>query len=130
MTAAKHTPGPWLWARQGDRVSIRTPDRGQLVVMDCARLGMQGAAPRFAVWDGMSSGAERGRLGGILEDFDPDHPDARAIIAAPDLLDALGALGAIGGGYCFCYRDRDPEKAQHEPECRDARAALAKAGAA
>lgn len=41
------------------------------------------------------------------------------------LEEALGALGAIGNGYCFCSKDRDPEKEDHEPECRDARKALA-----
>jgi hypothetical protein len=42
------------------------------------------------------------------------------------LREALGALGVIGGGYCFCSQDRDPDKAVHQPECRDARAALAR----
>lgn len=41
---------------------------------------------------------------------------------------ALGALGVIGGGYCFCSTHRDPEKEAHEPECRDARKALAAIG--
>jgi len=42
------------------------------------------------------------------------------------LRDALGALGAIGGGYCFCAYDRNPENHNHEPECHAARAALDK----
>jgi hypothetical protein len=37
---------------------------------------------------------------------------------------SLGALGVIGGGYCFCSSNRDPDKAVHQPECRDARAAI------
>lgn len=41
------------------------------------------------------------------------------------LRDAIGTLGAIGNGYCFCSHDRDPDKADHQPECRDARQALA-----
>lgn len=49
----------------------------------------------------------------------------RAEARADRLAAALGALGVIGSGYCFCSRERDPDKAQHEPECRDARAALA-----
>lgn len=40
------------------------------------------------------------------------------------LEEALGALGAIGNGYCFCSENRDPLKQEHEPECRDARAVL------
>ena len=46
---------------------------------------------------------------------------------SPDLLEALQALGVIGGGYCFCHKFRDPFKDGHEPECRDARAAIKKA---
>lgn len=42
----------------------------------------------------------------------------------PDALDALCALGVIGGGYCFCSHDRDPDKADHQPECADARAVI------
>lgn len=85
------TPGPWYWHTDAltGRVSLRTPDRGQLIVMDCARRGMHGAAPRFAVWPYLNIGQPRGRLGGILEDFDGDHPDARVIVAAPVLLAAL-----------------------------------------
>lgn len=51
----------------------------------------------------------------------------RLVAAAPNMLEALCALGVIGGGYCFCSADRDPDKTEHEPECRDARAAIAKA---
>lgn len=48
---------------------------------------------------------------------------------APDplterLAEALGAIGVIGGGYCFCSSNRDPNSSVHQPECRDARAAL------
>ena len=41
--------------------------------------------------------------------------------------EALGALGAMPEGYCFCFGNRrDPLKPEHEHtgECRDARAAL------
>ena len=37
----------------------------------------------------MESGAPRERMGGILEDFDPNHPDAMLIECAPELLAAL-----------------------------------------
>lgn len=40
------------------------------------------------------------------------------------LREALGALGVIGDGYCFCSEHRDPHKERHEPECRQASAAL------
>lgn len=86
-----HTAGPWYWhVDSNGRISLRTPDRGQLIVMDFGRVGMQSAAPRFAYWDGMEDGKPRARLGGILMTATPDtiaqHPDARLIEAAPDLL--------------------------------------------
>lgn len=87
-----HTPGPWYWHEDSaGRVSLRTPNRGNLIVMDFARKGMNDAAPRLAVWDGMKSGAPRERHGGILEPFNAEHPDARLIAAAPDLLAACKA---------------------------------------
>ncbi|MHB8817161.1 MAG: hypothetical protein ACYDAE_28385, partial [Steroidobacteraceae bacterium] len=70
-------------------------DRGQLIVMDFARVGMQGAGPRFAHWDGITDGAPRERRGGILEDGGVDkHPDALLIAAAPDMWKALDELEA------------------------------------
>lgn len=40
-------------------------------------------------------------------------------------LEAICALGVIGDGYCFCSKDRDPDKRMHEPECRDVLSAIA-----
>ncbi len=40
------------------------------------------------------------------------------------LKNALFALGAMPGGYCFCRKDRDPYKSDHTGECASARAAL------
>jgi hypothetical protein len=40
------------------------------------------------------------------------------------VLEAMCGLGAIGNGYCFCSHDRDPDKIDHEPECRDMRIAI------
>ncbi len=43
---------------------------------------------------------------------------------------AVEALGAMPEGYCFCSRDRvGDDSKHHEPECRDVRAAIAKAEA-
>ncbi len=52
---------------------------------------------------------------------------ANLIEAAPDLLDALKALGATGEpGFCFC-RDQKQMDNGHTGECREACAAIAKA---
>ena len=91
-TGAKqlHTPGPWYWA-QNERaggIYLATPDRGQLIVMDFVRQGMQAGQPRFARWEGL----ERGRMGGIMKPAEilrlEEHPDACLIAASPDLLAA------------------------------------------
>ena len=48
--------------------------------------------------------------------------------AAPDLLTAAEALGAMPQGYCFCSKDRIGDDSKvHEPECAAMRAAIAKA---
>lgn len=111
MSGAQHTPGPWEWfTHSGDRPYLATPDRGRLYVMDFGRKGMNGATPRFSIWEGLQLGSERGRRGGIMVDgaFLPDgalHPDACLIAAAPDLFSALDeARNAIRW-----YRERHPE---------------------
>lgn len=89
--SALHTAGPWYWhTDHRGNVSLRTPDRGNLIVMDFARKGMQSAGPRFAVWPGIYTGTPRERLGGIIESLLVDkHPDALLIAAAPELLSEI-----------------------------------------
>lgn len=46
-------------------------------------------------------------------------------VGEPSLIEAIQALGAMPEGYCFCSKDRiGDDSKQHEPECRDLRAAL------
>lgn len=58
----------------------------------------------------------------VLRNAVRERDEARA--ERDTLREALGALGAMPGGYCFCSRNRDPGKLRHEPECHDAREAL------
>lgn len=90
----RHTAGPWVWHFDSRGASLRTPDRGCLVVMDPCRKGMNGASVRFAYWPGVDDGEDRGRRGGILEGFNPKHPDAVLIASAPTLAEENAKLRA------------------------------------
>ncbi len=117
----KHTHGPWKWMKRGNgEVFLGTPDRGLLVVMDFVRAGMNGAQPRFAAW----TGQDRGRMGGVMKKADDiyyleDYPDARLIVAAPDLLEALVDLVKL-----IETDDLVPESVSYMKQAREA---LAKA---
>ena len=97
---AQHTPGPW--AANGG--SIYAPDGDEepwviAEVMDCC---------------------------GYPDD--QSSANTSLIAAAPTLLEAAEALGAMPEGYCFCSENRiGDESKKHEPECADMRAAIAKA---
>lgn len=61
-------------------------------------------------------------------EFDEADANAHLMAAAPDLVLALHALGVHPEyGYCFC-RTQEQQQAGHTGECRQARAALLKAG--
>jgi len=113
----KHTAGPWIWRWRGGHLTLETPDRGCLIVMDFVRKGMAGAVPRFALWDG----EDRQPLGGIMNRADTlgmdvtEHPDGRLIALAPKMLEALKDTAAhlknesdslLGHhpGECCCHR--------------------------
>lgn len=88
-----HTPGPWTWNYSAGEFSLRTMDRGMLLVMGFARMGMNSAQPTFFKWEG----EDRERKGGFRLKAQEmgemhDHPDARLIAFAPDLFAALKAM--------------------------------------
>lgn len=99
----EHTKGPWYWEvnPQSKSFSLRAPQKGGTIVMDFTRYGMQSAQPRFRVGNILHDAAE-------LTVVDPErdhhknwhrlleHPDARLIAAAPDLLAAcINALDQL-----------------------------------
>lgn len=84
MSEAKYTPGPWAWIRDTDGYHLVTAHSGQRVVLTSAINNSLGD------WDAPGTSCLFAREGdpSQLVPLTPDHPDARLIAAAPELLAA------------------------------------------
>lgn len=80
----EHTPGPWVWVPRGGKSETLKVERNWI---DLQRQDENGTF--VMVLPGGATLAPTGRNGELMEDFWPDHPNARLIAAAPDLLLAL-----------------------------------------
>jgi hypothetical protein len=99
-----HTRGPWRWELSEKNKEIRLCGAAgyDLTVLDFVRWGMSAAAPRLRTADGMALNIMRraDEFAAVVPGREHhaewfkavDHPDARLIAAAPDLLAALEAL--------------------------------------
>jgi hypothetical protein len=100
---ARHTPGPWV-------VDGYSEASGTAIEQKGTGIDIATVVPRDTV------------------SHDPHaYANARLIAAAPDLLDALLAIGVLPDGWCCCPKDRREDR-HHVGECAAARAAILKAG--
>ena len=105
--STKHTPGPWRWEFNAKHRSIHLvggKPQFDLTVMDFVRWGMNGAVPRFIEPSESMNGLQLMHRACDRSDWIApfegrkhhahwcaaiEHPDARLMAAAPDLLNAL-----------------------------------------
>lgn len=122
-----HTPGPWAWFgnTKGNDLQLATTYGGRRFVMTFKRWGMSSAQPCFQTTTNDGSGVmtPAGQLAVLEVPYRADvvaidHPDARLIASAPELLEACKA--ALSEAGC------DGELCAHEWHDK-VRAAIAKA---
>lgn len=131
MSETKHTPGPWHWEVNEKGKSVQLcggVPRYDRTVMDFVRWGMGGAMPRFqdASDHGLLTKCLKWAKAVIGREHHAhwfkslDHPDARLIAAAPELLEALETF--------MQYHDQGgPMSYDTDAMWAQARAAIAKA---
>lgn len=101
--STESTPGPWAWQRFGKEWCL---------------VGQWGMRP--IVLSVMRKVGLTSLVDGLLVPLNPEHPDARLIAAAPDLLEALIGLMSSTGALNGFHGTDNPAEAK-------ARAAIAKA---
>lgn len=127
--ASKHTPGPWAWFGGETGFYLATERSGRRYVMGFRRRGMNGAQPTFQsnsimvpaedlatfqVGDRSVRGFKQARSDSSVYRYDVsgiDHPDARLIAAAPDLLGVAREAVAFACAANRTLAGCDPEQA-------------------
>jgi len=132
-----HTPGPWRWEINVKGYQLQlcggTP-RFDKTVLNFIRWGMGSATARFRTEINLMSPANdfaevvQGREHHAEWFQTINHPDARLIAAAPELLEALkGEATEIDGQLCWCTRPNMIKYRGHDSGCESNRELVAKA---
>lgn len=94
------TKGPWAWRRFGDTYTLHAEHGRRDTIL--------GAIPHGE----MKYPVVAMSIDGRLTDIDPEHPNAKLIAAAPDLLNAISSIMiALNKSSCGWNMDSDIEGA-------------------